>query len=111
MKKIIFISAVFFSSCYVSKKLDSPAVIRIKNNFEVTLEACNEPRYISYGSKETYRGEFLDALENELKENNLISQDTGRVDYVLEITELKVKEDISVATVNDDVSRDRKSVV
>ena len=102
MKKLIFISIVVLSSCYISKKLDSPATIRIRNNFEVTLAECSEPKYINYSTKETYRREFLEALENELKEHNLISQDSGKVNYDLEITQLKVQESISSETVNEE---------
>ena len=102
MKKLLFILVVLFSSCYVSKKLDSPATIRIGNNFDVMLEPCDGPKYINYSTKESYRSGFLEALENELKEHNLISQDSGKVNYYLEITQLKVRENVSTETVNEE---------
>jgi hypothetical protein len=101
VKKFLLL-ALLLSGCYVSKKLDSTATIRIRNNFEVTLESCSEPKYINYASGESYRSSFLEALESEMKENNLVSRDSGKTEYELEITQLRVEEDISTQTMNEE---------
>jgi hypothetical protein len=93
-----------FSSCYVSKKLDSPATIKINSDFTITVNTCNEPKYVSTASSNDYKNHFLDALKSELKENNLTTKDSGNADYELTVTQLKVIEDMSSQSVSDDSS-------
>ena len=94
--------AVLLSSCYVSRKLDTTASIKIHSDFEVVLdEKCSEPKYISNSTKSTYKNYFLDALKSEMKKNNLIPADSGNADYALTVTEFSVVENMNTETVSD----------
>src|ERR1041385_2720665 len=104
MKGLFFIGFIFFASCYVSKKLDSTATIKFSADFNATVSLCNEPKYLSANSSSSYKNYFLGALRSEMKENNLILQDSGNADYELSVTALKFIEDVSSEGITDDSS-------
>ena len=107
MKQYLFIfTLIILTSCYISRKVETPSSLKIDKNFSVVFDKPLEPKYLLSEDESKFKSLFIEGLKNELINYNVtvIENDVDKSDFVLKITSFRLRETVSTSTVDDPAS-------